>query len=72
MLFNDKRQLYLLGIDSILMVSQLPASFGDTFERKVYFCKKELFHLKKMDRIFAEQNRGDMRNCILQTEHYQS
>lgn len=38
------------------MVSQLPASFGDTFERKVYFCKNELFCAKEMDHIVADQN----------------
>jgi len=45
MFFNEGVQLYLLGVDSILMVSQLPASFGDTFERKGDFCNKELFHV---------------------------
>lgn len=47
MLFNERVALYLLGIDSILMVSQLPASFSDALERKVDFGNKELFHVKE-------------------------
>lgn len=47
MFFSERVPPYLLALVKVLMVSQLPASFGDTFERKLDLWNKELFNVKE-------------------------